>query len=438
MKMPPISLVCNRLLGFYAGFLPARRWRRLLSWPLFARRGHACQLLVDVSIIIRHDAHTGIQRVVRGVLRHILDNPPPGFRVRPVFATHRRGYRYAPEGFLEKNVGSISGGRLRVQAGDVFIGLDHAMEQFSLHQAQLMWMKMQGVKIHVLVHDLLPSQRPEWFTRRLVRQYGRWIRAVARVADGAICVSGCTRAALAARLEDGFGLGADAFPVRTVPLGADIENSVPTKGVPAGGASLIEEMQKKGAVLMVGTIEPRKGYAQALAAFEKLWEGGGQEMLVIVGKPGWNTQALQKTLRFHHESGKRLFWLEGISDEYLVMLYRAARGLLMASKGEGFGLPLVEANRHGVHVLARDLPIFREVMGAAATYFSESEPEALAQAIRHWLENVRHAAPPCAGPLCGVTWRQTAQSLLGCLSLQTAGDGEVFDFLQQPKIQVME
>ncbi|MDK9719322.1 MAG: hypothetical protein OEL57_15680, partial [Trichlorobacter sp.] len=44
------------------------------------------QLLVDVSEIIKQDARTGIQRVVRGVLCNLMANPPEGYRVRPVFA----------------------------------------------------------------------------------------------------------------------------------------------------------------------------------------------------------------------------------------------------------------------------------------------------------------------------------------------------------------
>ena len=35
--------------------------------------------------------------------------------------------------------------------------------------------------------------------------------------------------------------------------------------------------------LTVGTLEPRKGHAQALAAFEQLWSEGSEAELVIVG-----------------------------------------------------------------------------------------------------------------------------------------------------------
>ena len=52
------------------------------------------------------------------------------------------------------------------------------------------------------------------------------------------------------------------------------------------------------------------------AAFEQLWARGVDTNLVIVGKQGLKVEALVKRLRTHLELGKRLFWLEGISDEY--------------------------------------------------------------------------------------------------------------------------
>ena len=52
------------------------------------------QLLVDVSVLARQDLKTGIERVVRAVLRRLLEHPPAGFRVEPVVARDDR-YVYA-------------------------------------------------------------------------------------------------------------------------------------------------------------------------------------------------------------------------------------------------------------------------------------------------------------------------------------------------------
>lgn len=64
---------------------------------------------------------------------------------------------------------------------------------------------------------------------------------------------------------------------------------------------------------MVGTIEPRKGHLQAVAAFERLWNEGLEANLVIVGPEGWgpvpvdlrrNIPEIVKALRNHPELGR--------------------------------------------------------------------------------------------------------------------------------------
>src|SRR3546814_2021872 len=107
---------------------------------------------------------------------------------------------------------------------------------------------------------------------------------------------------------------------------------------------------------------------QALEAFEALWlEGRGptSPQLLIVGQAGWKTDALQQRLITHPLRDKHVRWLNDASDEYLEYLYASCAGLLVASRGEGFGLPLIEAAAHNKPVLARDLPVFREEIGRA-------------------------------------------------------------------------
>ncbi len=63
-------------------------------------------------------------------------------------------------------------------------------------------------------------------------------------------------------------------------------------------------------------------------------------------------------------------------------LYTAATVEVFPSRLEGFGLPLIEAMAAGTPVLASDIPVFREVGGDAAQYFSPDDPAALASLLR--------------------------------------------------------
>jgi glycosyltransferase involved in cell wall biosynthesis len=163
------------------------------------------------------------------------------------------------------------------------------------------------------------------------------------------------------------------FNINWFHLGADIDQSLPTKGFLQNEQFILDNLKSKAIFLMVGTLEPRKGHAQVLGAFEKLWQDGADLNLIIVGKKGWLVDVLEDRLRKHKELGKRLFWLEGASDEFLTKIYATSTCLIAASYGEGFGLPLIEAAKHKLPIICRDIPVFREVASEHAFYFDASD-----------------------------------------------------------------
>jgi glycosyltransferase involved in cell wall biosynthesis len=200
-------------------------------------------------------------------------------------------------------------------------------------------------------------------------------------------------------------------------LGADVENSAPTKGLPQDAAPILKHIKSKTSFLTVGTLEPRKGHLQTLAAFELLWAQQIDVNLVIVGKKGWMVDALAERINTHAELGKRLFWLDGISDEFLDGIYKASACLISASEGEGFGLPLIEAAKQGIPILARDLPVFREVAGEHASYFVGLSAEDLSVAVKDWLKRYQLKQVPDSISIPVLTWTQSAQQLISHLPL---------------------
>ena len=80
--------------------------------------------------------------------------------------------------------------------------------------------------------------------------------------------------------------------------------------------------------------------------------------------------------------------------------------------GEGFGLPLVEAARRGVPIVARDLGVFREVAGPHAFYFSGSTADELATALRKWLQLHAAGRHPRSEGMPLVTWSDSTNGLL--------------------------
>ena len=193
----------------------------------------------------------------------------------------------------------------------------------------------------------------------------------------------------------------------------NIDSNHSSKGLLTNANQVLDVLKTTPSFLMVGTLEPRKGNAQTLQAFEQLWAKGIEVNLVMVGKQGWMVESLIDKIKKHPQLNKRLFWLDGISDEFLELVYSHSTCLVAASEGEGFGLPLIEAAQKKLPIIARDIPVFKEVAGEHAYYFENSqEPEVIAKAIEEWLELHKTNQHPKSDEMPWLTWKQSAEQLL--------------------------
>lgn len=384
--------------------------------PHNARSAAPAQLLVDLSQLVKHDAKSGIQRVVRSMHQALAAAPPAGHTVAAVYDAGGY-YAYAPQYGAPDSAADTHAAPepIRVRAGDVFLGLDLCPDQLPRNEALLASLRRHGVRLYFMVYDLVPLSHPAMFHESMAPWFQRWLDTVCRQADGLVCISRAVADELAERLEQQPPRRAAPLPIGYCHLGADLEASLPTRGSGAADAAVLDAIAGRPALLMVGTLEPRKMHAQALDAMERLWAGNGagsELCLVIVGKPGWEVAQLQARLRGHAELGKRLFWLERASDDTLQQLYRRSAALLAASAAEGFGLPLIEAAQHGLPVIARDLPVFREVGGAHAWYFEAADGAALAGALQQWLALHAGGKAPPSSAMPSLTWQQSTQQML--------------------------
>ena len=397
------------------------------------QRRPAKRLLLDVSATCRTDLKTGIERVARALLLALLDAPPEGYRVEPVYLSDAGGewkYHHACRytlGLLECPADALGDDVVAPECGDVLLGLDLSGEL--LIQAERAGLfdsyRNLGVAVYFTVFDLLPVQMPEVFPLGACQAHARWLSTVSKF-DGVVCISKAVADDFAAWLKNEGVARKEkrSCLVSWFHLGADVASSSPSQGLPDNADLILKKLGDCPSFLMVGTIEPRKGYLQAIDAFSRLWGDGVEVNLVIVGKEGWkglsddsrrNIPETIDCLRNHPELGKHLFWLDGISDEYLEKVYAASTCLVAASYGEGFGLPLIEAAQHGLPVIARDIPVFREVAGEGAFYFSGQSPEDLSQSIKRWLTLRNTDSHPKPSGIHWLTWQQSAAQIKSVL-----------------------
>lgn len=378
-----------------------------------SRRTASHQLFVDVSELVQRDARSGIQRVVRSVLQVLIADPPVGYRVEPVYATLDNSYRYA-RSFTLRFLGcaprTLQDDPVEFRTGDAFLGLDFQPHVVSAQREFYRRLRKQGIPVKFVVYDLLPIDVPHAFFEGAAAGHQAWLEVVAEN-DGAICISEAVANSLSAWFERYAAARSRPFDVDWFHLGADIEATLPTQGLPDDAEAVFNCLRLRTSILMVGTLEPRKRHVQALDAFEKLWSDGVDVNLVIVGNEGWMVEALTSRLRSHPESKKRLFWLAAISDEFLEKIYDECAVLLCASEGEGFGLPLIEAAQHKMPIIARDIGVFREVAGDCAYYFEGMQPEELSSAIEHWLSLHTEGKIPSSEGVRWFTWHESAEEL---------------------------
>ena len=394
------------------------------------------RLFLDMSATCRTDLKSGIERVARSVAGCLLNSVLEDYRVEPVYLCDMGGtwhYRYARRyttlnllGFPANEVteGLINNFDhvVEPQSGDVLLGLD--LYGLSVVQAERSGLYRRwrdaGVSVYFVVFDLLPVTIPEAFPLGADVEHDAWLRAVTKT-DGAICISRTVAEELEAWLIVNGASRLRPYHIGWFHLGADVESSLPSMGMRDDAPNVLKQLGSRLTFLMVGTVEPRKRYMQALKAFTLLWEKGVDVNLVIVGNEGWKgvPEHMRRTIpetvaciQEHAELGNRLHWLKDISDEYLKQVYENSTCLIAASEDEGFCLPLIEAALHNICILARDIPIFREVAGVHAHYFSGMTPESLADGVEEWQKLKKAGLTPQSDMFHWFTWKQSTEKLL--------------------------
>ena len=375
------------------------------------------QLLIDITELARHDARSGIQRVVRSLLLELLKTTPAGYTSCPVYFD---GFQYRHATRFMSRFMKLTALELRtsfdevaeINQDDIYLGLD--LNPVLIHKQQALFQQWQslGVAVYFVVYDLLLVHRPDWAPQEASVAMQNWLKSVVQVATGLVCISEAIANEVRTWITQHPPARHTGPSINSFHLGADVESSSPTMGLPENATRMLQALAGKISFLSVGTLEPRKGHLQMLAAFEQLWEQDVDVNLVLVGKLGWMMDVLSTKLKSHPERNKRLFWLDGISDEYLEKVYAASGCLIAGSEGEGFGLPLIEAARHQLPILARDLPVSREVAGEHAMYFTGLDAESLSTAISSWLELQKNGLEPKSARMPFLTWAESAKQLM--------------------------
>ncbi len=225
----------------------------------------------------------------------------------------------------------------------------------------------------------------------------------------------CVSSAVAHEVEAGWGL----HPT-VIPNGVDSARFAAAAADPGARAPWQARFGRY--VLAVGGIEPRKGTLDLLEAFAlarrtlpdlELVVAGGETLFDYRGyRAAFDARAAELRVDVHV--------LGPVPDDALPGLVAGSAALGFVSTKEGFGLAALEALAADVPVVARPLPVLREVLGEHVRWGAD-----LATTAARLVEAVTDGPLPGGAELARrYTWAAAARAHLDLYTRLTAGPGQ--------------
>jgi hypothetical protein len=167
------------------------------------------------------------------------------YKVELVYAAKPVGYKtavaFTRRMFGESQAMAGEDTYIHPQQGDIFLGLDLHFNIDQDHEHFFTQARQAGAQVYFVVYDLLPLLLKDTFTPELVQKYGNWLRVVSQQ-HGAVCISQAVAAELKAWVAQNQPGVAQTFKIDWFHLGADIESSIPSKGIPDDGPKLLQQL----------------------------------------------------------------------------------------------------------------------------------------------------------------------------------------------------
>jgi len=241
--------------------------------------------------------------------------------------------------------------------GDVFVSVSNPWDYVAAPVFQAL--RTQGVRVVLVVHDLMVWETPQWTAGRDPRDYARNMLAVIAEASALVAVSQHTAQAIRRALAED---GRPAPAIRVAHPSGLSSRTLPFGGPPAGFDA------RRPFVVYCSTIEVRKNHGLLLQLWDRLRQTLPPQrlpVLVLAGRWGWCVDPVRLAVERNWRLAPHLHIATDVRDEQLLWLYRHARFCVFPSFTEGYGLPVAESLAVGTPVVVADHPALREASRAS-------------------------------------------------------------------------
>ncbi len=198
----------------------------------------------------------------------------------------------------------------------------------------------------VYIHDLIPITNPEYVSSSIAEKFINYLKAV-KLFDEIVCSTEFQRSII-----EKFGF--EEKQITVIPYGAFNSKTELKERTPIDFAKRIQ-------ILMVSTVEPRKGHLDVIDAFASVneaLESDKQIDLILIGN------MYEEKSNYHLEFERRLSqyswikYLGNVPDEILLQWMETVDFQIYGSEIEGFGLPVLESVLTEKNIVIRKLPCF--------------------------------------------------------------------------------
>lgn len=170
-------------------------------------------------------------------------------------------------------------------------------------------------------------------------------------------------------------------------------------------------------VLYVGSESPRKNLPFLFECFRALKSLHPGAMLLKIGAadhPSFRRATMAAAGRLGLRVDRDIVFREGVGDEELLDLYRAADVFVTMSRYEGFGLPALEAMAVGTPVVVSDRGALPDVVGSGGQVVRLEVPTVVA-AIEDALKRAEFWSRRASGRAQTFSWERSAAAYLSIM-----------------------
>ena len=246
----------------------------------------------------------------------------------------------------------------------------------------------------VSIYDLFPLTHPEWFTPFMVKDFKRAFELSWQYFNLLVVNCAQTKDDIISYVESRKTLHTAIAPeISQVDLWQAAKS--PHSKITSSNSQFENANSlfpnNDPVLLLLSTIEPRKCHRDLIGAAQKAWDQGFKFNLLFIGRPGWiNPEFIVEFHNFLKINSQTSLWLNNLSDEQFDFYLSNTDLLVSPSLGEGYGLPVAEALKRGIPVLASSIPPYRELFSKnIVLYGAEEEFQDLTDALYHITEVVK-------------------------------------------------